>query len=222
MRKSHPLELVYVALSRVTIVTRGNSASFFSGRRNSTSVQHLQDESKGLGLNPLQTVSKTLTDFISNRRGLSIISLNCQRLRAHTPDVYDTVLKRPVLKETQMVNEQPAVIPNFNCIVNYKGPQVLAAGVAIYHNVHDTTAHSVSSYMDIRVKNIPARGINVSEIGKICMAHCTSEYGQTVLMVVVYISPQKTINDIIHLLQTNLLIYTAEGSRILRDRTKKI
>lgn len=228
--KSHSLELVYVALSRVTnieglyIVTKDNNTIFFHGRRNSTSVHNLQDEFKRLALNPLQTVTKTFIDFISNRRGLSIFSLNCQSLRAHAADLNDTVLQRSnvlIFTETHMTNEQPINIPNFNCIISYKRPQVPAAGVAIYHNVQDTT-HIVSSHMDIHVKNTPAFGFNVSEIGEICIAHCNSDNGQKILMVAVYISPNKSIQDIIEFLHTHLLIYTTQGSRLLNKAFNEV
>lgn len=225
--KSQNLELVYVALSRVTniqglyIVTKDNSKTFHHGRRNSTSVQNLQDEFKRLALNPLQTATKTLIDFISNRRGLSIFSLNCQSLNAHALDLNDTILGKSnvlILTETHMANEQSIDIPNFNCIVQYKRPQVKAAGVAIYHNVQHTT-HIVSSYMDIHVRNTPEFGFNVSEIGEICIARCTSENEQTIMMVAVYISPNNSINTIINFLQKHLLIYTIAGSRLLRDKS---
>ena len=90
--------------------------------------------------------------------------------------------------------------------------------MAIYHNVQNTT-HIVSSYMDIHVRNTPEFGFNVSEIGEICIARCTSENEQTIMMVAVYISPNNSINTIINFLQKYLLIYTIAGSRLLRDKS---
>lgn len=223
--KSHSLDLVYVALSRVTrieglyIVTKDNSNIFYHGRRNSTSVKSLQEELKRLSLNPLETITKTLIDFISQRSGLSIFTFNCQSLRAHKLDLDDIIVKNStvlILSETHMSNEEPIDIPNFNCIVHFKRSQVSAAGVAIYHNAQDTS-HIVSSYMDIHLRNTPALSVHNSEIGEICIAHCNNENGQTMLIIAVYISPRNNVREIIKFLHRNLLIYTEEGSTILGE-----
>lgn len=84
--KTHSQQLVYVTLSRVTrieglyIVIEKNNPTFHHGRKQSTSVNGLQTEFKRLSLNRLQTVTAILTNFISNRNGISIYSLNCQSL----------------------------------------------------------------------------------------------------------------------------------------------
>lgn len=125
-----------------------------------------------------------------------------------------------MLTEIHMSDEHPVDILNFSCIVNYRS-QFPAAGVAIYHNVQDTT-QIVSSNMDIHIRNTPAFGFNVSEIGEICVAQCKSENEHIILMVAVYISPKNKIQDIIQFLHRNLLIYTAEGSALINENLYKI
>lgn len=127
--KTHSQQLVYVALSRVTrieglyIVTERNNPTFYHGRRESTSVIDLQNEFKRLSLNRLQTNTNVLTNFISNRKGISIFSLTCQRVRAHALDLNDAVTQRSnilILSETWVNNDENVDIPNFDCLVKFK------------------------------------------------------------------------------------------------------
>ncbi|GFU96537.1 uncharacterized protein TNCV_1682091 [Trichonephila clavipes] len=104
--RKHPRELVYVALTRVTriqglfLVTQENISSsrkFWIGRtgtplnasetdkHHKRSTSHREDltlELKRLQNNTLQTVTKTFLEFISNTKGLSIFSFNCQSTAA--------------------------------------------------------------------------------------------------------------------------------------------
>ncbi|GFS69764.1 ATP-dependent DNA helicase [Trichonephila clavipes] len=82
---------------------------------------------------------------------------------------------------------------DFNFVASYKRPEVPAAGVAIYQHAQDTS-HIVTSYMDIHTKFTRGIGVNVSDIGEICVARCNSENGQYLLMVAVYISPENLCN----------------------------
>ncbi|GFW42536.1 uncharacterized protein TNCV_4257301 [Trichonephila clavipes] len=120
-----------------------------------------------------------------------------------------------------MKNEEPIHIPDFNFVASYKRPEVPAAGVAIYQHTQDTS-HIVTSYMDIHTKFTRGIGVNVSDIGEICIARCNSENGQYILMVAVYISPEKSMQQIEQFLFENLMIYTKEGSELLeKDLAKK-
>ncbi|GFX25298.1 uncharacterized protein TNCV_1274581 [Trichonephila clavipes] len=116
-----------------------------------------------------------------------------------------------------MKNEEPIHIPDFNFVASYKRPEVPAAGVAIYQHTQDTS-HIVTSYMDIHTKFTRGIGVNVSDIGEICVARCNSENGQYILMVAVYISPEKSMQQIEQFLFENLMIYTKEGSELLEKK----
>ncbi|GFX37497.1 uncharacterized protein TNCV_4899271 [Trichonephila clavipes] len=243
--RKHPRELVYVALSRVTkikglfMVTKENtedSWKFWIGRSGiplnasesdkhlKRSTSHREDltlELKRLKNNTLQTVTQTFLEFISNKKGLSIFSFNCQSLHAHVTDLKnEAIVKKSnvlLLSETRMKNEEPIHIPDFNFVASYKRPEVPAAGVAIYQHTQDTS-HIVTSYMDIHTKFTRGIGVNVSDIGEICVARCNSENGQYILMVAVYISPEKSMQQIEQFLFENLMIYTKEGSELLEKR----
>ncbi|GFS55331.1 uvrD_C_2 domain-containing protein [Trichonephila clavipes] len=119
--RKHPRELVYVALSRVTkieglfMVTKENtedSWKFWIGRSGiplnasesdkhlKRSTSHREDltlELKKIENNTLQTVTQTFLEFISNKKGLSIFSFNCQSLHAHVTD-----LKNDAIVKNQM------------------------------------------------------------------------------------------------------------------------
>ncbi|GFV57764.1 ATP-dependent DNA helicase [Trichonephila clavipes] len=127
----------------------------------------------------------------------------------------DKHLKRST--KTHMKNEEPIHIPDFNFVASYKRPEVPAAGVAIYQHTQDTS-HIVTSYMDIHTKFTRGIGVNVPDIGEICVARCNSENGQYILMVAVYISPEKSMQQIEQFLFENLMIYTKEGSELLEKR----
>ncbi|GFV88250.1 ATP-dependent DNA helicase [Trichonephila clavipes] len=132
----------------------------------------------------------------------------------------DKHLKRST--KTRMKNEEPIHIPDFNFVASYKRPEVPAAGVAIYQHTQDTS-HIVTSYMDIHTKFTRGIGVNVSDIGEICVARCNSENGQYILMVAVYISPEKSMQQIEQFLFENLMIYTKEGSELLeKDLAKNL
>ena len=61
-----------------------------------------------------------------------------------------------------------------------------------------------------------------STVGDLCMAECKMENGQTVVIVAVYISLNKTLDDIIDFLRRSLLSYTSQGAPILRKDIHKI
>ena len=135
--KKHSQQLVYVALSRVThiyglyIVTERNNPTFCHCQQESTSVIDLQNEFKRLSLNKLQTVTDILTNIISNRKGISIYSLNCQSLQAHALDLDDSIMQHStilLLSETLMNNEDNVNVPNFHYVAKFKRPDCRAAG----------------------------------------------------------------------------------------------
>ncbi|GFV86808.1 hypothetical protein TNCV_3965381 [Trichonephila clavipes] len=80
-----------------------------------------------------------------------------------------------------MKNEEPLDIPNFNIVASYKRPEVPAAGGAIYHN----KSHFITSRMDIHTTFARNIGVNVSDIGEICIARCHSMNRQYILMKII-------------------------------------
>ena len=60
--------------------------------------------------------------------------------------------------------------------------------------------------MDVTFRNSQSYGLNVSDIGEICIANCTAENGQIVVIVAKYISPNQSIKNIIKFIHKNLLI----------------
>ncbi|XP_047518932.1 uncharacterized protein LOC125058833 [Pieris napi] len=198
---SHSRELVYVALSRVTsieglfLVTEENARTswkFHHGRvgnaqveesdatknqkRSSTHRQDLSVELKRLRENPLQTITKTLLDFISKNNRLSIFPFNCQSLRAHVDDLaIDALVKKMnvlILSETHMGNDEIIEIPNFNYVASLRRNYRPAGGVAIYQNKN--SIHYCTNYMDVHVKYNSMFKATVSDVGDICISRCHS------------------------------------------------
>lgn len=228
--RRHSQSLLYVALSRVTsieglhITTQNNEKIFYHGRRRSSSTIDLQEEFKRLSLNKLETINENLVNFINNRKGLSIFTFNCQSLTAHAVDLKDIVVKNSnviVLSETWLANEDDVSVLNFNCIVKYKRPNIRAGGVGIFQN-SDDIINIITPSMDFSVTQSDVYGSMASTVGDLCMAECKMENGQKVVIVAVYISPNKTLDDIIDFLHRSLLSYTSQGAAILRKDYHKI
>ena len=87
---------------------------------------------------------------------LSLFSLNCQSLRAHAVDLTDTVAQRAnilLLSETWINNEEAVDVPNFDCVVHFKRPNVRAGAVSVYHNSTDRIK-TVTPHMDMNLQQI--------------------------------------------------------------------
>ncbi|KAI4475792.1 hypothetical protein M0802_015027 [Mischocyttarus mexicanus] len=147
-------------------------------KRSTSHRKDLMLKLRRLQNNTLQTVTKTFLAFVCNKKGLSIFSFNCQSLHMHAPDRNNKIIVKKsnilLLTATHMKNEKSVDIPNFNFVLNYKRPEVSAAVVAIYHNTGDTS-HNVISYMDIHTNFIRGIGVNVFDIGEICVARSSFE-----------------------------------------------
>ncbi|GFV81467.1 uncharacterized protein TNCV_51911 [Trichonephila clavipes] len=165
--------LLYVALSRATsikglyITTKNNDKTFYYCRRRSSSTIDLQEEFKRLSLNKLQTINEDLTNFITNRQGLSIFTFNCQSLTAHAVDLQDSVIRNSnilVLSETWLGNESDISIPTFNFIVKYKRPNTRAGGVAIYQN-SSYAVNIITPSMECSVSQSDIYGTIQSSVG---------------------------------------------------------
>ncbi|XP_053596141.1 uncharacterized protein LOC103578666 [Microplitis demolitor] len=173
--KKHPLSLVYVALSRVTsvdglyITTRDNDKTFFHGRRPSTAVANLRTEFQRLSNNRLITINNDILNLISQRKGLTVYTFNCQSLRAHFIDLNDSVIQKSqilMLNETWLDDNESVSIPHFNCIVQYKRPNRRAGGVAIYHYANDTT-NIITPCINMTVRQSEFVSSSKSSVGEI-------------------------------------------------------
>jgi len=167
---------------------------------------------------------ESLGSFISNSRGISFYSINSQSLIAHALDLNDSVFKKctiVILPETHVRDGQNIDIPNFHCIAKYKRENVSAGGVAIYHNESDHN-NIVTSHMDVHSRASESLVAAQSAIGEICISKCVPQTGREFVVVAIYISPGKTVNQIIDFIHQNLLIYTKEGSALLGKNFHKI
>ncbi|GFU94834.1 ATP-dependent DNA helicase [Trichonephila clavipes] len=224
----HSRLLLYVALSRVTsteglyINTKNNDKSFYHCRRRLSSTIDLQEEFKRLSSNQLQTINEELINFITSRQGLSIFTFNCQSLTAHAVDLKDSVIRNSnilVLSETWLDNERDISIPNFNCIVKYKRPNTRAGGVALYQN-SSNVVNIITPFMDCSVSQ--SDGTIQSSVEDLCLAECVIDNGEKIIIVAVYITPNKKLDDIIEFLHRSLLPYTSRGSTLLNKNYDKI
>ncbi|KAL4092454.1 hypothetical protein QTP88_026955 [Uroleucon formosanum] len=222
---THSLSLLYVALSRVTsidelyIVPKDNDNRFYHGRKNDTSIISLQDEFRRLSLNTLSKIGRTILDFMNDRKKLSMVTFNCQSLRKHVSDLSDPAIDSSnilFLSETWSNDDENIDIPNFDCIAKFKRKNVRSAGVAIYQKSNNTS-NIVTSNMDILLRHIREVDIGQSSIGDICAAHCVLDDGTNIIMVVVYISPNNTVNNIIKFIYRRLMIYGRVGSEELGE-----
>ncbi|GFT94662.1 ATP-dependent DNA helicase [Trichonephila clavipes] len=201
--RRHSQSLLYVALSRVKsieglcITTKNNDKTFYHCRRRSSSTIDLQEEFKRLSLNKLQTINDDLINFIRNRQGLLIFTFNCLSLTAHAVDLQDSVIRNSnnlVLSEIWLGNESDISIPNFNSIVKYKRPNTRAGGVATYQNSSDAVNIRTPS-MECSVSQSDIYGTIQSSVGDLCLAECIIDNGQKIIIVAVYITPNKKLDD---------------------------
>lgn len=222
----HSLSLLYVALSRVTnieglyITTPDNDQSkfkFHHGYRNDCSNRDLIKEFKRLSLSRLQTAVMDIREYISSREGLSLVTLNVQSIRAHALDIADAVLTNCnilMLSETKMNNHEHIDVPNFNCVAQFQRQNYRHGGVAILQNRQDLTNIITSNIsLQFRRNELDAVTADLTEIGEICSSHLKLQDGQSLVLIAIYISPGKSMKDIIEFLARSLMIYSEHGSQ---------
>ncbi|GFU81590.1 ATP-dependent DNA helicase [Trichonephila clavipes] len=206
------------------ITTKNSDKTFYICRRRSSSTIHLQEEFKRLSLNKLQTINEDFINFITNRQGLSIFTFNCQSLTAHAVDLQNSVIRNSnilVLSETWLGYESDISIPNFNCIVKNKRPNTRTGGVAIYQNSSDAV-NIITLSMKCSVSQSDIYDTIQSSVGDLCLAQCVIDNGQKIIIVAVYITPYKKLDDIIEFLHRSLLPYTSRCSALLNKNYDKI
>lgn len=178
----------------------------------------MQEEFRRLTLNRLDTIDRNLVDFLKERKGLSLFTFNCQSLRAHSVDLTDIVIQNSnviILSETWLHNNENVDIDNFNCVVKFKRPNHRAGGVGIFHNSNDSINIATPS-IDFTVAESDNYGSMVSNVGDLCVAECAMGNGTKIVIVAIYISPNKAIPETIEFLHRTLLQYTRQGAEILR------
>lgn len=223
--KSHCRQLLYVALTRVTslqglyIVTKNNNDfTFYHGRKSDGSMKSLQDEFRRLSLNSLATIDQLMSEFLSKSGGLSLLTFNCQSIRAHYQDIVNKVTEKCdvlVLTETWLDDDSGVEIPHFICVSQLKRPTQRAGGVAVYRNIHDN--NNVITYNNIdQVHDVD---ISFSSVGDLCSVTCETIDGKTIIIVAVYISNNQTIENIIKFIRKKLFFYTKERSASFGDLT---
>lgn len=220
--KKHSQQLVYVALSRVTsleglfIISPVDDHVFYHGRKDATSMDSLTHEFARLATNPLRVTQDEITDFVRLNNEASFLSFNCQSLRSHYVDLNDTVTQgctMLLLSETWLRNDERVDVPNFECCVQFKRNGQRAGGVAIYKKMNDTRA--VTPHIDVIGRQTAGMSVTTQPIGDLCTAEFHLLNGKKVLSVVVYISPNKAVDDIINFLHFVLAPYSEKISTIL-------
>ncbi|GFQ65690.1 hypothetical protein TNCT_531571 [Trichonephila clavata] len=93
-----------------------------------------------------------------------------------------------------MANESDISIPNFNCIVKYKRPNMRAGRVAIYQNFSDVV-NIITPSMGFSVSQSDIYGTIQSSVWDLYLAECGIDNGQQIIIVAVYIG----MDDIIEL-----------------------
>ncbi|GFQ82659.1 ATP-dependent DNA helicase [Trichonephila clavata] len=125
---------------------------------------------------------------------LSMVTFNCQSLRKNVSDLSDPVIDSSdilFLSEIWSNDDENVDIPNFNCFAKFKRKNVRSAGVTIDQKSKD------SSNMNIALRYIREISMGQSSIGDTCAAHCVLDDGINIIMVVVYISFNSTVNNIV-------------------------
>jgi hypothetical protein len=186
-------------------------------------VESLQEEFKRLSLNTLTTLQTDITNFMTSREGLTIYILNCQSLNKHALDLNDSISQKSnflLLSETWLPDDKSFELPNFNCIAHFKRKNVRAAGVAIYQN--SNISHTLATNIDLMVQNATEINASQAPVGHLCASQIVMDDGKRFLMVIVYISPNQKINNIIAFLLRRLLPYSHEGSMLLKENLDKL
>ena len=164
-----------------TVTTTNTSANKNTTKSNAQRCKEYREREKG---------SDVLTDFISNKKGFSIATINCQSLRKHNLDLLDSVTKNTtllLLSETWTNNNPAVAIPNFNCVAQFQRTNAPpAAGVAIYKNNNDET-NVLTPNIDGQLKNTSDINVRHTNVGDICSTICKMENGLEIVIAVIYI-----------------------------------
>ncbi|XP_065164189.1 uncharacterized protein [Atheta coriaria] len=221
-----PLQLVYVALSRVTsieglfIITEKDSCfNFKHGRQgnDSETTREIRDEYNRLRGHHLQTITKKALKFCDDATDLGqtiITNINCQSLSAHVEDLEtDTVILRSdylVLTETWMRDNCPPIpINNYKCISRNNNrtdsDTNAAGGVAIYCRL---SSPSTAKVVEIAITD---SACHIKTSGDVCLAEVTCFTADTTFKFVlgaIYVHPGASTQNV------GMLLWQALGPYI--------
>ncbi|GFV89503.1 ATP-dependent DNA helicase [Trichonephila clavipes] len=76
--------------------------------------------------------------------------------------------------------------------------------------------------MECSVSQSDIYGTIQSSVGDLCLSECVIDNGQKIIIVAVYITPNKKLDDIIEFLHRSLLPYTSKGSALINTNYDKI
>ncbi|KAK0179291.1 hypothetical protein PV327_005056 [Microctonus hyperodae] len=127
-----------------------------------------------------------------------------------------------LLTETWFPADESVVddLPNFNCVVKFKRQDIRDAIVAIYQN--NNISNITTLNMDLTIQNATEVSVSQTSIGDLCSSHVILKDGRELVMVVVYISPNKKMNDIISYLHERLFSYSHRGAMIFKTNKHKL
>ena len=231
--KKHSQQLLYVSLSRITdinnlyIVTKENNPKkfrFYHGRRKATSTLPMLQEFQQLPTNTLRTKANLILDFIDNCKGISMLTLNFQSLINHGTDLTDSVTQKSnilLLSKSWMDKDRQVGILNFNCFAQFKRGEKCATEVAIYHNIGDT-ANVLTPKMTLSISRTEDICAQTNAVEDACSAICKMENGVEVVLVVVYISPNKKIEDIMIFIRQVLMEYNETVAQMIGHSRDKL
>ncbi|XP_011302899.1 uncharacterized protein [Fopius arisanus] len=225
--RGHSQQVLHMALSHISnvtklyIVTPNNDPTFHQGRKK-VSITSLQ-KSRGIAVEKPMIMAKAIIDFINSRSQLALLSFSCQDLR-NSEDVNAIVnMKSKILLLAEMSSEkdEALVMPDFNCTARFKRSGAISGPAAIYQSARDRT-RVVTCHMDVYLRQSTCLIVNSSRVGEICAARCNLDNSQTILTVIMYVSANREISQIITFLNEVLLKYTIQGAALLGTDFDKI
>ncbi|GFT10161.1 ATP-dependent DNA helicase [Trichonephila clavipes] len=159
-----------------------------------------------------EVVDYTLaSSYLAEREFSAVIKLITKKRRKKPTDS---------VSETWLGNESDISIPNFNSIVKYKRPNTRAGGVAICQNSSDAV-NIITPSMEYSVSQSDIYSTIQSSVGDLCLSECVIDNGQKIIIVAVFITPNKKLDDIIEFLHQSLP-YTSRGSALINKNYDKI
>lgn len=214
--------MVYVALSRVTnkdrlyIISEDEDKMFYHGKENLACIP-LQREFERLRKHQIKTIDNQFIELLQANIGISIYTLNCQSLRAHSIDLIDKVIQRCdilVLSETRLDNTEHIEIKNFVRIIQFKIEiSRYSGGVAIYRNIN-----SMNSIYEplINLCNLQEKLAEnfIPKVGDMCGTLCRLENNFCFILISIYIYPNQGIQNIINYIEFSLVEYKASHNKL--------
>ncbi|GFV00721.1 ATP-dependent DNA helicase [Trichonephila clavipes] len=90
----------------------------------------------------------------------------------------------------------------------------------MYQNSSD--AVNITPSMECSFSQSDIYGTKQSSVEGLCLAECVIDNGQKIIIVAVYITPNKKFDDIVEFLHQSLLLYTSRDSALLNKNYDKI